>query len=157
MRTKRRKRRKSSSPARCSFRHLFALAAHPTLWNLLLYLGLAMATAGYSLAGAGFPGDKNKKKFSDDFLLFGTVFTDQGFALPGAEISVRRAGEHKARWQGRSDQRGEFAVRVPPGAEYEMRVAAGGFTAETRKVDARQGKREDFVFRLQPAQGGKKQ
>jgi hypothetical protein len=41
------------------------------------------------------------------------VFTDQGFALPGARVRVRRADEKKPKWEATSDRRGEFAVRVP--------------------------------------------
>jgi hypothetical protein len=90
-----------------------------------------------------------KQKPCREFLLFGTVFRGPGFALPGAEIAVRRAGEKKVRWRAQSDARGEFAVCVPPGAEYEMTVTAKGFREETRKADARQGAqgdRADFVF-----------
>jgi len=91
----------------------------------------------------------------DDFLLSGTVFTEQGFALPGAEIRVRRSGERKTRREARSDRRGEFAVRLPRGAEYEMSVAAKGYQEQTRKLDTRAGNRQDLVFRLAPASGGK--
>jgi len=90
------------------------------------------------------------------FLIFGTVFEERGFALSGAEIAVRRAGKKKTRWRQYSDARGEFAVRVPPGAEYELTVKAKGYAEQTRKVDARKGAREDAVFRMQPAPGGKK-
>ncbi|HEX9760034.1 MAG TPA: carboxypeptidase-like regulatory domain-containing protein [Candidatus Acidoferrales bacterium] len=90
------------------------------------------------------------------FLLFGTVFTPRGFALPGAKIEVRRAGEKKVRWSSYSDRLGEFAIRVPPGAEYEMTVTAKDFETMTRKVDATLGVREDMVFRMAGSPGGKK-
>jgi carboxypeptidase family protein len=96
-----------------------------------------------------------KGAHENDFVLFGTVFTEKGFALPGAEVRVRRAGERKPRWEARSDRRGEFAVRVPRGAEYEMSISAKGYQEQTRKIDARTGSREDLLFRLQPASGGK--
>ena len=83
------------------------------------------------------------------------MFTEKGFALLGAEIRVRRAGESKSRWEARSDRRGEFAVRVPRGAEYEMSVSAKGYQQQMRRIDARTGNHEDLVFRLQPASGGK--
>jgi len=109
-------------------------------------------------ATAAASSDRNKtqkKRLEEEFLVFGTVFTEQGFALPGAAIRVRRAGERKVRWQARSDRRGEFGVRLPMGAEYEMTVTAEGYQDQARKVDARAGTRVDFVFRLSPAPGGK--
>ncbi len=103
-------------------------------------------------------GERQKKgSHEHDFLLIGTVFSEQGFALPGAAIRVHRAGESKVRWEARSDRRGEFAVRVPRDAEYEMSVTAPGYQQQSRKIGAKAGDREDLVFRLTPAQGGKKQ
>ncbi len=96
------------------------------------------------------------KSLTQPFIVFGTVFTAQGFALPGAEVRLRRAGEKKDRWQGRSDSRGEFAFRVPPDVEYELSITAKGFESETRKVDARQGNRVDLTLRLHPASNQKK-
>ncbi len=98
----------------------------------------------------------SKEALEKEFLLFGTVFTGQGFALPGCELRVRRAGERKVRWEARSDRRGEFAIRVPVGNEYDMSVLAKGYQEQTRRVDARTGAHKDLVFRLQPATGGKK-
>lgn len=118
----------------------------------ILLAGLLIALAPGGAAGEP---QRDKGSHQDDFLVFGTVFTEKGFALPGAEVRVRRAGERKTRWEARSDRRGEFAVRVPRGAEYEMRVAAAGYQEQTRKIDARTGNREDLVFRLPPASGGK--
>lgn len=99
---------------------------------------------------------KKKPSFADLFLVFGTVFDERGFALPGAEVRVRRAAEKKFRWRQYSDRRGEFGVRVPPGAEYEMNVRAKGYREQTRKIDARASNREDVVLRMQPAPKEKK-
>lgn len=102
--------------------------------------------------------DPRKRTRADEqrFLLFGTVFTAQGFALPGAKVEVRRAGEKKVRWSSISDRRGEFAIRVPPGAEYEVTVTSKDFETMVRKVDATSGVREDMVFRMAVSPGGKK-
>jgi len=89
----------------------------------------------------------------EQFLIFGTVFQESGFLLSGAKIEVRRAGEKKVRWRQTSDRRGEFGVCVPPGAEYELTVKAKGFEEQSRKVDARVGKREDLVVRMKPLPG----
>ncbi len=101
--------------------------------------------------------NEKKKKYSHehDFLLIGTVFTEKGFSLEGAELHVRRMTEVKFRWEARSDRRGEFAIRVPQGADYQIIVLAKGFQGQTRTVDAKAGDREDLVFRLVPAPRGK--
>ena len=124
---------------------------------LLALLGAGVFSDAGPSAVSGVPGQEQRKKGShaDDFLVFGTVFTEQGFALPGATIKVRRAGERKVRGEAYSDRRGEFAVRVPQGAEYEVSVTAKRYREEKRKVDARTGNREDLVFRLEPLAGRK--
>ena len=116
-----------------------------------LLLCLAGLAAGWTPAAAGDGQKKSKsEEFQSQFLVFGTVFSEQGAILQGAEIEVRWAGERKVRWRERADRRGEFGVRVPMGAEYEMTITAKGFVAQVRKVDARTGNREDVVFRMAP-------
>ncbi len=162
-----RKGKSSNSLPRPS-RHLFPCFSHPTTWVRIRLLALLIGLAGLALPGAArspvtvhasagrAAGDQGKKSaHENDFLVFGTVFTEAGLALPGAEVRVRRASERKTRWEARSDRRGEFAVRVPRGAEYELSVSAAGRRAETRRIDARTGSREDLVFRLAPTSGGK--
>lgn len=149
------KRKKSSCGKRGALWHLSPLSSHLNMWTLFPIAALVLSLAGWSAqASANYPHPDQKKQTTAEFLLFGTVFTQQGFALSGAEVTVRRAGEKpgkKPAWRGISDRRGEFAAHVPPGAEYEIKVTANGFKDESRKVDARQGNREDFVFRMQPA------
>ena len=95
-------------------------------------------------------------RHSNDFLVRGTVFTQEGFALPGAELRIRRSAEKKFRWQTVSNSRGDFAVRVKMGADYEVLVRAKGFTEQTAPVDAKTGDRyKDLVFRMEH-QGNKK-
>jgi Carboxypeptidase regulatory-like domain len=93
---------------------------------------------------------------SNDFLVRGTVFTQEGLALPGAELRIRRAAEKKFRWQTVSNSRGDFAVRVKMGADYEVTVRAKGYREQSLPVDAKTGDRfKDLVFRMQH-QGAKK-
>jgi len=95
-------------------------------------------------------------RHSDDFLVRGTVFTQEGFALPGAELHIRRSSEKKFRWQTVSNSRGDFAVRVKMGADYEVTVRAKGFAEQSAPVDAKTGDRyKDLVFRMEH-QGNKK-
>ena len=93
---------------------------------------------------------------SNDFLVRGTVFTQEGLALPGAELRIRRTEDKKFRWQTISNSRGDFAVRVKMGADYEVSVRAKGFQEQSLPVNAKTGDRfKDLVFRMQH-QGGKK-
>ena len=96
-------------------------------------------------------------KHAHDFLIRGTVFQPSGRAFPAVKLRVRRESEKKFRWQTFTNSRGEFAVRVPQGLQYEVAVAAKGFAEQSRQIDARSGVSEETVaFRLESAAGGKK-
>jgi carboxypeptidase family protein len=100
---------------------------------------------------------KRKYRHAHDFLIRGTVFNDKALSFPGAELRIRPAGQKKYRWETYTNSRGEFAVRVPQGSDYEMLVHAKGFSDQTRTVDAKNGGNEEtIVFHLEPAVGGKK-
>jgi len=103
------------------------------------------------------PVKKKKHSHADDFLIRGTVFTPVGLSFPGAELRIRRASEKKFRWETQTNSRGEFAVRVPQGADYELVVRAKGFAEQTRALDAKSGREESLVFRMEAVKvGGKK-
>src|SRR5712664_1610402 len=115
-------------------------------------------SASTSQTPAATPSKTGKKKYShvNDFLIRGTVFTDKALSFPGVQLRIRRAGEKKFRWESYTNSRGEFAVRVPQGSNYEMVIHARGFTEQTRAVEAKAGVNEEsLVFRMQPATGGK--
>jgi hypothetical protein len=104
------------------------------------------------------PAKSGKQKYShaNDFLIHGSVFTDKALAFPGVKLRIRRSGEKKFRWEDYTNSRGEFAMRVPQGAEYEMVVHAKGFVDQTKVVDAKSGIADTTLgFQLQPA-GGKR-
>jgi hypothetical protein len=102
-------------------------------------------------------GGKEKYSHADDFLIRGTVFTDKALAFAGAELRVRRAGDKKYRVHDLTNSRGEFAIRVPQGFEYEMQVHAKGFTDEMQTVDARNGAgANNLVFRMKRSEREKK-
>src|SRR5215475_2821657 len=68
----------------------------------------------------------NKKpnpKHQHDFLIKGTVFTQEGLSFAGAHIRIRKAGEKSFHWQDDANSRGEFAIRVTQGAHYEVVVS----------------------------------
>lgn len=101
---------------------------------------------------------KNQKySHANDFLIIGTVFTEQGMAFPGVQLRIRRSSEKKFRWDTYTNSRGDFAVRVPQGTDYEMVVHEKGFADQTRAVDAKSGLGEmRVVFRMEPAKDGKR-
>jgi hypothetical protein len=106
-------------------------------------------------AAASKPG-KQKYSHVNDFLIRGTVFTDKALSFPGVQLRIRKAGEKKFRWESYTNSRGEFAVRVPQGSDYEMEVRAKGFAEQTRTINAKTGANEgNIVFRMQPSAGGK--
>jgi hypothetical protein len=108
---------------------------------------------------AASPAKPAAKKYShaNDFLIRGTVFTDKGFSFPGARLRVRRNTEKKFRWETYTNSRGDFAIRVPQGSDYEIVVRSKHFNEQTRSVNAKSGAREEsMVFRMEPAVGSKK-
>ena len=120
------------------------------------------ATAPPAAPAPQSPGNSSSKsgqtKYShaNDFLIHGTIFTDKALSFPGVELRIRRVGEKKFHWESYTNSRGEFAVRVPQGSNYELVVRAKGFAEQTRTVDAKNGMNEEnMVFRMQPAAGGK--
>ena len=102
---------------------------------------------------------QGKKKYShvNDFLIHGTVFNEKALSFPGVQLRIRRAGEKKFRWEAYTNSRGEFAVRVPQGSDYEIAVRTKGFGEQTRAISAKNGGNEEsMVFRMQPTEGDKK-
>ncbi len=114
------------------------------------------SSAATPQASAVTPGKPAKKRYShaNDFLIRGTVFTDKALSFPGVQLRIRRAGEKKFRWESYTNSRGEFAIRVPQGSDYELVVRVKGFAEQTRTIDAKTGGNEEsMVFRMQPAAG----
>jgi hypothetical protein len=100
---------------------------------------------------------KNPKKYShaNDFLIRGSVFNDKALSFPGVQLRIKRSGEKKFHWETVTNSRGDFALRVPQGAKYEIVVHVKGFADQTRAIDAQgAGGEQSYTFRLQPL-GGK--
>lgn len=101
----------------------------------------------------------NKKKYShaNDFLIRGTIFNEKALAFPEVELRLRKEGEKKYKWETYTNSRGEFAVRVPEGSNYEILAHVKGFADQTRTVEAKGGgSEESVVFRMQPVTGDAK-
>jgi len=100
------------------------------------------------------PDSTGKKKQSSrhqhDFLIKGTVFTQEGLSFAGAQIQIRKAGQKSYRWREVANSRGEFAVRVVQGAQYEVSVSGKGSREQKRTVDATGSERvEELVFHME--------
>lgn len=104
----------------------------------------------------GKPG-KGKYSHANDFLIRGTVFNEKALSFPAVELRLRKEGQKKYKWQTYTNSRGEFAVRVPQGSNYEVLVHVKGFADQTRTIEALGGGNEEtVVFRMQPDSGDKK-
>jgi hypothetical protein len=100
-----------------------------------------------------------KKKYShgNDFLIRGTVFNEKALSFPEVELRLRKEGEKKYKWEAYTNSRGEFAVRVPQGSNYEILVHVKGFADQTKTVEAKGGGNEEtVVFRMQAVTGDAK-
>jgi hypothetical protein len=110
-------------------------------------------------AGAPAPAKSLKEKYrhANDFLIIGTIFDPKGYAFAGVELRIRRGHEKKYRWDSYTNSRGEFAVRVPQGSDYEMVIHAKGFADQRRALDAKTGLSEArIVFHMESTEGAKK-
>jgi hypothetical protein len=154
MTTMKRKKRKFD-PLFDFFRHPLFPSGHLTSVRLTIallgaLLGLICVTSpARTLALAG-DAQSSSASHAHDFVIFANVFNNQSFALVGARARVRREEEKKFRWEAASDHQGEFGIRVPRGAEYELMIEARGFKTQTRKIDAREGSRTDLTIRMEP-------
>jgi hypothetical protein len=84
----------------------------PRLLRAGLLLSALLAPLALQPAAAP-PGEHAVKPYA---LIFGTVWSPDGRPAYGVSVKIRRAEEKKARWERFSDQRGEFAQRLPAGA-----------------------------------------
>lgn len=100
---------------------------------------------------------KQKYSHANDFLILGTVFDKKGYAFPSVELRIRRSNEKKFRWETYTNSRGDFAIRVPRGSDYEMIAHVKGCPDQTRTLDAKTGLSEtQIVFRMEVGKDDKK-
>ena len=89
-------------------------------------------------------------------MILGTVFNENALSFPGVEVRIRRADEKKYRWETYTNSRGEFAVRVPEGHEYEVLVHVKKYQDHTQTVTTANGDiQQRLSIRLQPVNSGK--
>jgi hypothetical protein len=83
--------------------------------SVLLSLGLSifgLAAAGKDSVAQSAPAAKK-----DYALIYGTVWGPGDHPVAGVPIKIRRVGDKKPKWDLISDRNGEFALRVPVGAQ----------------------------------------
>src|SRR5262249_39973056 len=101
--------------------------------GLAFVFGASFSVAAFQQA-TGSSSSKSKPNYShaNDFVVRGTVFNEKALSVPGAQLRIRRANDKKFRWETRTNSRGEFAVRVPQGSDYEIVAHVKGYIDQTR-------------------------
>jgi len=90
------------------------------------------------------------------YLIIGTVFNENALSFPGVEVRVRRKDEKKYRWQTATNSRGEFALRVPEGHEYEVLVHVKKYQDQTKAVTTANGDTQQRLsIKLEPVNSAK--
>lgn len=89
------------------------------------------------------------------FLILGTVFDEKALSMPGARVRIRRSEEKKYRWETYTNSRGEFAVRVVPGYEYEVTIHNDKYQDHSETIDSRVDVQQRLSIKLEPASPSK--
>ena len=140
----------SANPAACRFHGLAILLA--ALLCLTLIAPLAVSTA----AAAPYS-NQSKQKKPADALIYGTVFSEEGFALRGAAVRIRHKDHKKPKWKTETNSRGEFAVRLPRSSgDYELTVSAKSYQEARREFTITIAERLNYYFRLKHPNGSAK-
>ena len=90
------------------------------------------------------------------FLILGTVFNEHALAFPGVQVKIRRKGEKKFHYDAYTNSRGEFAIRVPDGIEYEVVVRQKNYQDQSQVVAANKAEvQKRLTFKLVSTKPGK--
>lgn len=119
--------------------------------GLLLLLLLSSATAPASPRPGGQEKEQEKAKLSPEAVIFGTVFSREGFALRGVKITAQHKDAKKPQWKTVTDARGEFVFRLPRASgEYEIRTAAKKLQNQSKTITLAGAEKLNLLFRLAP-------
>src|SRR5258705_2318956 len=102
---KKRTTRKTFSAFLETPRHPIPPLNHPITRGMLRFAMLVCVLATARVPGMAAGDKKQNNTHAHDFVIFADVYTDHGFALPGAKVRVRRSDERKFRWEAISDTR----------------------------------------------------
>ncbi len=80
-----------------------------------------------------------KKSKLPPYVIVGTVFNENALSYPNLRVQVRRVKEKKFRWDTYTNSRGEFAIRVPEGQQYEVVVREKSYKEVSLQVNADNG------------------
>jgi len=99
---------------------------------------------------------RDKKAVEPYSIVGGSVFREPGLALAGAEVTITPKLADGSQMKLRvthaiSDDRGEFAFRVPPtAAVYKVRATAKGFQPDEKTAEVNgEGERVDVTLMLE--------
>lgn len=117
------------------------------LLSILLLCGALFSAPLHPL-----PQSNSNNAGKDYALIFGTVWGPDSRPVAGVPIKIRRASEKKFRWEQVSNRTGEFAQRVPVGAqdyviEADIKTPKGVAKPEI-KVHIDDNEREDVGIHL---------
>jgi Carboxypeptidase regulatory-like domain len=108
--------------------------------------------AGPSTGTSSSKSGNNKERQIPSFLILGTVFDQQALALPGVRVRIRRTDETKYHWETYTNSRGEFAVRVAPGYQYEVNMHFKKYKDQSEMVDSNVDVQQRLSVKLQPVE-----
>jgi hypothetical protein len=138
---------------------------HRQRWIIVLAAAMAPALAAQEPAASprstspateSSSTSKSKRSHANDLLLRGTVFNERGLAMREVKLRIRRPSEKKSHWETYTNSRGEFAIRVPPGSDYEIQAESKGFESQTRAINAKDSVGDEKItLHMQPLKGGK--
>lgn len=111
--------------------------------------GGASGNSGKSTTAESSSG-KKKNKPVPSFLIIGTVFNENALSFPGVQVRIRQSGGKKFKWATYTNSRGEFAVRVPPGYDYEVVTHVKKYGDQTLKVDSKVDVQQRLSIKLEP-------
>jgi hypothetical protein len=108
------------------------------------------SSSGQPAPVAGSSSSKTKNKPIPSFLIIGTVFNENALSFPGVQVRIRRSDEKKFKWETYTNSRGEFAVRVPPGHDYEVVTHIKKYEDQKQTVDSKVDVQQRLSIKLTP-------
>jgi hypothetical protein len=100
--------------------------------------------------GTGSSSSKTKTREIPSFLIIGTVFNESALSFPGVQVRIRRRGDKRFKWETSTNSRGEFAVRVPPGYDYEVVTHVKKYVDQSTNVDSKVDVQQRLSIKLVP-------